>query len=261
MDFKSSWDDHLPPIKFAYNSSYHSSIQMAPYEALYGRKCRSFIGWFKIGETKLVGPELVQQEIEKIKLIRERLLGAQSHQKSYVDNRRRDLEFQVDDWVFLKVSPMKGVMRFGNKEKFSPWYIRPYKIIHGVGQVAYELNLPFKLESVHPVFHVSMLQEMTWAAEEEMKTRYPHLFPLLKEDKTETSQPLEEITWAAEEEMKTRYPHLFPLLKEDKTKTSQPLGTYIVLDSYVRYCYWSCEAIGIIDDYGPVWLCIVRFSV
>ncbi|XP_070031854.1 uncharacterized protein [Nicotiana tomentosiformis] len=94
-DFKGSWDDYLPLVEFAYNNSYHSSIQMAPYEALYGRKCRSPIGWFDVRETKLVGPELVQQAIKKIKLIQERL--AQSRQKSYADNRRQDLEFQVDD--------------------------------------------------------------------------------------------------------------------------------------------------------------------
>ncbi|XP_070050578.1 uncharacterized protein [Nicotiana tomentosiformis] len=107
---------------------------------------------------QLVGPELVQEAVEKIKLIRERLLAAQSSQKSYADNRRRDLEFQVDDWVFLKVSPMKDIMRFDKKGKLSPRYIGPYKIIRIVVQVAYELDLPSKLESVHPVFHVSMLR-------------------------------------------------------------------------------------------------------
>ncbi|XP_070034799.1 uncharacterized protein [Nicotiana tomentosiformis] len=87
IDIKGSWDDHLPLIEFAYNNSYHSSIQMAPYEALYGRKCRSPIGWFVVGENKLVGPELVQKKTEKIKLIQERLLATQSRQKSYADNR------------------------------------------------------------------------------------------------------------------------------------------------------------------------------
>ncbi|XP_070046620.1 uncharacterized protein [Nicotiana tomentosiformis] len=106
-----SWDDHLSLIEFTYNNSYHSSIQMAPYEALYGRKCRSPIGWFDVEETKLVRLELVQEAIEKIKLIQERLLAAQSRQKSYADNRRRDLEFQVDYWVFLKISPIKGIMK------------------------------------------------------------------------------------------------------------------------------------------------------
>ena len=106
-----------------------------------------------------MGPELIQQEIEKVKVIQDRLLTAQSRQKSYADNRRRDLEFQAGDWVFLKVSPMKGVMRFGKKGKLSPRYIGPYKIIRKVGQVAYELDLPSELESVHPVFHVSMLRK------------------------------------------------------------------------------------------------------
>ena len=78
IEFKSSWDDHLPLIEFAYNNSYHSSIQMAPYEALYGRKCRSPIGWFDVGKTKLIGPDMIQQVVDKVKLIQERLLAAQS---------------------------------------------------------------------------------------------------------------------------------------------------------------------------------------
>ncbi|XP_070036850.1 uncharacterized protein [Nicotiana tomentosiformis] len=133
--------------------------QMAPYKALYRRKCRSPIGWFEVGETKLVGLKLVQRVVVKIKLIRERLLETHSRQKSYADNRRQDFEFQVDDWVFLMVSPMKGVMRFGKKGKLIPRYIGPYKIIHRVCQVAYELDLPSNMESVHPVFHVSMLRK------------------------------------------------------------------------------------------------------
>ncbi|CAN4106287.1 unnamed protein product [Withania somnifera] len=158
LDFKGSWDDHLPLIEFAYNNSYHSSIKMAPYEALYGRKCRSPIGWFEVGETILLGPDLVQQAMEKVKVIQQRLKTAQSRHKSYADARRRGLEFSIGDWVFLKVSPMKGVMRFGKKGKPSPRYIGPYKIIRRYGQVAYELELPQELSIVHPVFHVSMLR-------------------------------------------------------------------------------------------------------
>ncbi|CAN4125159.1 unnamed protein product [Withania somnifera] len=89
LDFKGSWDDHLPLIEFAYNNSYHSSIKMAPYEALYGRKCRSPIGWFEMGETALLGPDLVQQAMEKVKVIQQRLKTAQSRHKSYADVRRR----------------------------------------------------------------------------------------------------------------------------------------------------------------------------
>ncbi|XP_070029153.1 uncharacterized protein [Nicotiana sylvestris] len=97
LDFKRSWDEHLPLIEFAYNNNYHSSIQMAPYEALYGRKYKSIIGWFDVGESGLHGPDLVQQAIEKVKLIRERLLTAQSRQESYSDVRRQDFEFGVND--------------------------------------------------------------------------------------------------------------------------------------------------------------------
>ena len=146
-------------VEFAYNNSYHSSIKMAPYEALYGSKCRSPIGWFEKGETTLFGPDLVHQAMEKVKVIQQRLETAQSRHKSYADVRRRGLEFSIGDWVFLKVSPMKGVMRFGKKGKLSPRYIGPYKIIRRVGQVAYELELPQELSSVHPVFHVSMLRK------------------------------------------------------------------------------------------------------
>ncbi|XP_070034639.1 uncharacterized protein [Nicotiana tomentosiformis] len=97
-------------IEFAYNNNYHASIQMAPFESLYVRRCRSPIRWFQIREAELIGPDLVHQAIEKVKIITEWLRTAQSRQKSYSDVRRRDLEFKKDDWVFLKVSPKKGVM-------------------------------------------------------------------------------------------------------------------------------------------------------
>src|SRR5687767_907260 len=115
IDFHGSWDEHLPLIEFAYNNSYHSSIEMAPFEALYGRRCRSPVGWFEVGEIALKGPDLVLDAMEKVRIIREKLKTAQSRQKSYSDVRRRDHEFGVNDWVYLKVSPMKGVVRFGKE--------------------------------------------------------------------------------------------------------------------------------------------------
>ena len=105
----------------------------------------------------MIGPDLVFEAMEKVRLIRERLKSAQSRQKSYSDNKRKDLEFNVDDWVYLKISPMKGVMRFGKKGKLSPRYIGPYKIFTRVEKVAYELNLPNDFAMVHLVFNVSML--------------------------------------------------------------------------------------------------------
>ena len=89
---------------------------MAPYETLYGRKCRSPIGWFETGETALFGPYLVHKAMEKVKVIQQRLETAQSRHKSYAAVRRRGLEFSIGNWVFLKVSPMKGVMKFGKRE-------------------------------------------------------------------------------------------------------------------------------------------------
>ena len=133
---------------------------MAPYEALYGRRYRSPVGRFEVGESALIGTKnSVIYAMEKVKLIRDRLKTTQSRQKSYADVKRRELEFQVDDWVFLKVSPMKRVMRFGKKGKLSPRYIGPYKILKRVVKVAYELELPPGLAAVHPVFHISLLKK------------------------------------------------------------------------------------------------------
>ncbi|XP_069148029.1 uncharacterized protein [Solanum lycopersicum] len=132
---------------------------MAPYEALYGRKCRPPVGWVEVGEEALIGPDSVLYAMENVKLIINRLKTAQSHEKSYADVRRRELEFQVDDWVFLKVSPMKVVMRFGKKRKISPRYVGPYKILKRIVKVAYKLELRAKLAAVHSVFHISLLMK------------------------------------------------------------------------------------------------------
>ncbi|XP_069143374.1 uncharacterized protein [Solanum lycopersicum] len=111
------------------------------------------------GEAALIGPDSVLYDMEKVQLLRYRLKTAQSRYKSYADVRRRELEFQVDDWIFLKVSPMTGVMRFGKKGKFSPRYVGPYKILKRIGKVAYELELPAKLEAVHSIFDISLLKK------------------------------------------------------------------------------------------------------
>ena len=115
IDFKCIWDDNLSLIEFTYNNSYHSSIQMTLYEALYGCICRSPVGLFEVGEAALIRLDSVLYAMKKVQLIRDKLNIAQSRQKLHSDVRRRELEFQVDDWVFLKVSPMKGVMRLTRK--------------------------------------------------------------------------------------------------------------------------------------------------
>ncbi|GJZ74159.1 reverse transcriptase domain-containing protein [Tanacetum coccineum] len=159
IDFGGSWDVHLPLAEFSYNNSYHSSIRCAPFEALYGRKCRSPILWAEIGESSLIGPELVQETTDKVVLIKEKLKAARDHQKSYADNRRKPLEFEVGDRVMLKVSPWKGVIRFGKKGKLAPRYVGPFEILERIGPVAYRLRLPEELSGVHDTFHVSNLKK------------------------------------------------------------------------------------------------------
>ncbi|XP_069144526.1 uncharacterized protein [Solanum lycopersicum] len=118
---------------------------MAPFEAWYGKRCRSPVGWFEVGELSILGPDIVHEALEKVIMIKDRLATAYSRQKSYADNRKRPLEFNFGDQVYLKISPMKGVMRFGRKEKLSPRYVGPYEILQRMGEVAYELALPAEL--------------------------------------------------------------------------------------------------------------------
>ena len=159
LDFKGIWIRHLPLVEFAYNNSYQASIEMAPYEALYGRKCRSPLYWDEVEERQILGLEIIQKTTEKIETIRARMRAAQSRQKSYADNRHRQLEFEVGDKVFLRIAPMRGVMRFGKKGKLSPRYIGPFEILDQIGPVAYRVALPPALSGVHNVFHVSMLRK------------------------------------------------------------------------------------------------------
>ncbi|GJX03608.1 reverse transcriptase domain-containing protein [Tanacetum coccineum] len=159
IDFGGNWDVHLPLVEFSYNNSYHSSIRCAPFEALYERKCRSPVLWAEIGESSLIGPEMVQEMTDKVVLIKEKLKAARHRQKSYADNRHKPLEFEVGDKVLLKVLPWKGVMRFGKKGKLAPRYVGPFEILERIGPVAYRLRLPKELSEVHDTFHVSNLKK------------------------------------------------------------------------------------------------------
>ncbi|GJV34241.1 putative reverse transcriptase domain-containing protein [Tanacetum coccineum] len=134
IDFGSSWDRHLPLVEFLYNNSYHVSIKAAPYEALYGQKCRSLVCWSEVGDSQITSPELIRKTTEKIVQIKNRLLTARSRQKSYADRRSKPLEFEVGDMVLLK-------------------------ILARVGHVAYTLELPEELKGIHSTFHVSNLKK------------------------------------------------------------------------------------------------------
>ena len=134
---------------------------MAPYEALYGRLRRSPICWIKVAESSITSLDMIRNTSEKVSLIRQRLLTAQSQQKSYVDRRRQPLEFEMGDHVFLKVMPKRGVVRFGKCGKLSPRFIGPFEIRERVGTVTYWLALLPSMSGVHEVFHVSMLRRYT----------------------------------------------------------------------------------------------------
>ncbi|GKC06736.1 putative reverse transcriptase domain-containing protein [Tanacetum coccineum] len=159
IDFGKGWVNHLPLVEFSYNNSYHASIKAAPFEALYGRKCRSPVCWAEVGEVQLTGPEIVQETTEKIVQIKQRIQATRDRQKSYADLKRKPKEFQVGDSVMLKVSPWKGVVRFGKQGKLNPRYVGPFKVLEKVGAVAYKLELPQELGKVRNTFHVSNLKK------------------------------------------------------------------------------------------------------
>jgi len=161
-----SWDKHLPYAEFSYNNSYQASLKMAPFEALYGKKCRTPLFWNQVGERKVFGPDVIKEAEEQVKEIRNNLKTAQSRQKSYADKRRRELNFEVGDFVYLKVSPFRGLKRFNVRGKLAPRYIGPFKVIDRKGVVAYQLELPSQLLGIHDVFHVSQLKKCLRAPEE-----------------------------------------------------------------------------------------------
>ncbi|WVZ90266.1 hypothetical protein U9M48_036580 [Paspalum notatum var. saurae] len=163
LTYSTKWDECLPLAEFAYNNSYQKSLEMAPFEALYGRKCRTPLNWSKPGERVTFGPDLVTQAEEQVKFI--------------YNKRRRPLVFEKDDHVYLRVSPMKGVHWFGVKGKLAPRYIGPFKITEQCGPVAYRLELPPHMSAVHDVFHVSQLKKCLRVPEEVIDTSQIQIQP------------------------------------------------------------------------------------
>src|SRR6266487_620111 len=159
LDRGLDWDSCLPLIEFTYNNSFHSSIGMAPFEALYGRRCRTPLCWYESGESVVLGPEIVQETTEKIIMIREKMKVSQSRRKSYYDKKRKDIEFKEGDHVFLRVTSTIGVARALKSRKLTSKFIGPYQISERIGKVAYRIALPMTLSNLHDVFHVSQLRK------------------------------------------------------------------------------------------------------
>ena len=128
---------------------------MAPFEALYGRRCRTPLTWDEVGDRQLFGPDLIKESEEKVKLIRDRLKVAQSRQKSYADTKRKEVVYEIEDRAYLRVSPLRGVKRFGGKGKLALRFVGPYRVLERMGEVAYKSELPEGLSGVQDVFHVS----------------------------------------------------------------------------------------------------------
>ncbi|XP_074288638.1 uncharacterized protein LOC141613792 [Silene latifolia] len=215
LEFGGSWEERLDLIEFSYNNSYHASISVAPFVALYGRKCRSPVCWDDVTEAVTLGPELIQQMIAQVHVIREKMRAAQDRQKSYAGLKMSEIEFAVGDKVLLKVSPIKGVMRFDR-----------------IGEVAYRLALQPALARVHNVFRISQLRKYVSdpthvleveTAELDKDLSYEEVAKEIldrKVRKTRNSEVVlvkvlwcnhnvEEATWEVEDEIKQKYPHLF----------------------------------------------------
>ncbi|GJS13758.1 putative reverse transcriptase domain-containing protein [Tanacetum coccineum] len=232
IDFGKGWVKHLPLAEFSYNNNYHASIKVSPYEALCGRKCRSPVCWAEVGEAQLTGPELIQETMEKIILIKQRMQATQDRQKSYADQKRKPMAFEDGDRVMLKVSSWKGVVRFGKRGKLNPRYVRPFRVLAKVGKVTYWMELPQELSRVHHTFHVSNLkksyageplvmplegihvadklqfvEEPVEIMEREIKRLKRSQIPLVKV-RWNSRRGLE-FTWERKDSFKKKYPHFF----------------------------------------------------
>jgi hypothetical protein len=159
LDHQGRWDQNLLWVEFSYNNSYQESLKTAPFEVLYKHRCCTPLNWIEPREKIIFGSDLVEEAEAAIHCIQDNLKAAKSCQETYANKRRRPLEFEVRNHVYLRVSPMKGVKRFGVKGKLAPRYIRPFPILEKCGTMAYKLDLPPSLAGVHDIFHVLQLKK------------------------------------------------------------------------------------------------------
>ncbi|GKD01615.1 putative reverse transcriptase domain-containing protein [Tanacetum coccineum] len=206
IDFGKGWERHLPLVEFSYNNSYHASIKAAPFEALYGRKCRSPICWAEVRDVQLTGPEIIHETTKKIVQIRQRLQAARDRQRS--------------------------VIRFRKRGKLNPRYIGPFKILKWIGPVAYKLEFIEELSNVHSTFHISNLkkylsdeshvipmkelrlddklnfvEEPVEIMDREVKQLKQSSIPIINVKWNSKRGP--EFTWERKDQIRAKYPHLF----------------------------------------------------
>jgi hypothetical protein len=233
LHYGKNWDKCLSLAEFSYNNNYQSNLKMAPFEALYGRRCRTPLNWSQDGEREIFGPDLVLEAENKVRVIKKNLEAAQARQKSYHDKRRKPLQFEARDHVYLKVSPTKGVQRFGIKGKLAPRYIGPYEIKETCGPIAYQLKLPPHMSAVHDVFHVSQLRKCVRLPTEVLPELELEIEPDLsyqvhpvkvldqKERSTRarsiqmykvqwSNHSVEDATWETEDFLRSRFPDFLP---------------------------------------------------
>ncbi|GJY66151.1 putative reverse transcriptase domain-containing protein [Tanacetum coccineum] len=232
IDFGNGWVRHLPLVEFSYNNSYHASIKAAPFESLYGRKCRLPVCWAEVRQVQLTGLEMVQETTEKVIQIKQRMQAACDRQKSYADLKHKPMDFQVGDRVMLKVSPWKGVILFGKRGKLNPRYVRPFKVLEKIRTIASKLVLPQELSKVQNTFHVSNLkkcysdeplavpleglhvddklryvEEPVEIMDREVKRLKQSRIPIVKVRWNSRRGP--EFTWEREDQFQKKYPHLY----------------------------------------------------
>jgi len=243
LTYGKDWEESLAYAEFSYNNSYQASLQMSPFEALYGRKCRTPLLWSEMGERSLFGPAILRDAEEKTKQVQENLKIAQNRQKSYADTRRKELTFEDNDFVYLKVAPIRGTRRFQIKGKLAPRYIGPYRILNRIGNVAYRLALPEEQGDIHPVFHVSQLRKCLRVPEEQTAPETVDLQPDLRYQERPTrildtairqtrrtaakfcrvqwsNHTEAEATWEKEENLRKEFPYLFQEPDESRGRDS-----------------------------------------
>ncbi|WVZ90438.1 hypothetical protein U9M48_036740 [Paspalum notatum var. saurae] len=217
LTYGPNWEDSLPFAEFSYNNSYQASIEMSPFQALYGRQCRTPLMWEEAGERQFFGLAMFEEAAENVAKVRENLRIAQSRQKSYADKRR--------------LSPLRGTKRFHTRGKLAPRYVGPYRMKKKIGDLAYELELPEHLSGVHPVFHISQLRKCLRLLEDQISPEAVDLqdnleyleYPVQILERAEkgtrrTRIPVCKVLWSnhsereatwEESELREKYPHLF----------------------------------------------------